>query len=86
MTSNAASLGGLTVSKLRQMLSDESTRVSTVLNAWSGIPGLIPENDIIKVIKEKCHCLNNEELEESGKEKDKAITVVDSDLGASDEE
>ena len=68
------------------MLSDESTRASTVLNAWSGIPGLIPENDIIKVIKKKCRRLNYEELEESGKEKDKAITVVDSDLSASDKE
>ena len=41
------SQGGLTVSKLRHALSDESTRASTVLNAWSEIPGLIPEAQII---------------------------------------
>lgn len=76
------SRGGLTVSKLRHGLSDESTRASTVLHAWSEIPGLIPESEIIQVFKDKCRRLNTEE--ESGKEKDKAITVVDS--AASNEE
>jgi hypothetical protein len=36
------------------------------------------------VIKDKCRRLNTEE--ESGNEKDKAITVEESDLGDSDEE
>ena len=74
------SRGGLTVSKLRHGLSDESTRASTVLHAWSEIPGLIPEGEIIQVFKDKCRRLNTEKESE----KDKAITVVDS--GASDEE
>ena len=43
---------------------------------------LIPESEFIQVFKDKCRRLNTEE--ESGKEKDKAITVVDS--AASNEE
>ena len=70
------SRGGLTVSKLRHGLSDESTRASTVLHAWSQIPGLIPENEIIQVFKDKCRCLKGKEIE-NGKEKD--VLVVDSD-------
>ena len=52
-----------------------------VLNAWSKIPGLIPENEIIQVFKDKCRRLKARE------EKDKDVTVVDSDEGdISDEE
>ena len=52
-----------------------------VLNAWSKIPGLIPENEIIQVFKDKCRHLKARE------EKDKDVTVVDSDEGdISDEE
>ena len=76
------SRGGLTVSKLRHGLSDESTRASTVLHAWSEIPGLIPESEIIQVFKDKCRRLNTEK--ESSKEKDKSVTVVESDSGASE--
>ena len=47
---------------------------STVLHAWSEIPRLIPEGEIIQVFKDKCRCLNTQkEMEE-----DKDITVVDS--------
>jgi hypothetical protein len=67
--------GGLTVSKLRHGLSDESTCASTVLHAWSKIPGLIPESEIIQVFKDKCCRLKG------GKETDKDVTVVDSDDG-----
>src|ERR1700678_2694043 len=76
------SRGGLTVSKLRHGLSDESTRAATVLHAWSEIPGLIPESEIIQVFKDKCHRLNTDK--ESRKEKDEAVTVVE--LGSSSEE
>ena len=55
-----------------------------MLHAWSEIPGLIPESEIIQVIKDKCCHLNSEE--ESRKEKYKAITVVESESGASDAE
>ena len=72
------SRGGLTVSKLRHGLSDESTHASTVLHAWSEIPGLIPESEIIQVFKDKCRRLNTEE---SGKEKDNTVNIVDSDSG-----
>jgi len=51
------------------------TRASTVLNAWSKIPGLIPESEIIQVFKDKCCHVK------AGKEKDKDVTVVDSDEG-----
>jgi len=71
------SRGGLTVSKLRHGLSDESTRTSTVLHAWSQIPRLIPENEIIQVFKDKCRRLKKGKGVENGKEKD--VLVVDSD-------
>ena len=80
------SWGGLTVSKLRHRLSDESTRASTVLHAWSEIPGLIPESEIIQVFKDKCRRLNTKDSRSSGQEKEKAVNVVDLDSGASDEE
>ena len=41
------------VMKLHHALSDESTQASTVLLAWSEIPGLIPEADIISIFKDK---------------------------------
>ena len=66
------SQGGLTVSKLRHSLSDESTQAATVLHAWSEIPGLIPEANIIQVFKDKCWCLN-------GIEQDEDHITVDSD-------
>lgn len=50
----AFSRGGLTVSKRRHALSDESTRAATVLSSWAAIPGLIPEEDILQVFREKC--------------------------------
>jgi len=62
------SRGGLTVSKLQHTLSDESTRATTVLNAWSDIPGLIPEADIIQVFKDKCRRINRKEQVESAED------------------
>ena len=47
------SWGGLVISKLQHRLSDESTCASTVLHAWSEIPGLIPESEIIQMFKDK---------------------------------
>jgi hypothetical protein len=77
------SRGGLTVSKLRHGLSDESTRASTVLHAWSQIPGLIPENEIIQVFKNKCRRLKKSG-KESEHENNKDVMVIESD--SSDEE
>lgn len=71
------SRGGLTVSKLRHGLSDESTRASTVLHAWSQISGLIPENEIVQVFKDKCRRLKKGKGLENDKEKN--VLVVDSD-------
>ena len=50
--------------------------MSTVLHAWSQIPGLIPENEIIQVLKDKCCCLKGKELEN----KEGNVSVVDSDM------
>ena len=71
------SRGGLTISKLRHRLSDESTCASTVLHAWS---------EIIQVFKDKCRRLNTKDSGSSGQEKEKTVNVVDSDSGASDGE
>jgi hypothetical protein len=49
----AFSKGGLTVSKMRHSLSDESTRAATVLGSWCDIPDLIPCNDVVSVFKDK---------------------------------
>ncbi|KAJ3505977.1 hypothetical protein NMY22_g17397 [Coprinellus aureogranulatus] len=49
----AFSRGGLTVSKLRHSLSDQSTRCQTVLGVWCGVPGLVPTDKIIKVFEDK---------------------------------
>ena len=45
--------GGLTVSKRRHNLSDESARAAAVLSDWMKVPGLIPENDIIMLFRNK---------------------------------
>ena len=44
---------GLTVTKLRHNLSDESTRAATMVHSWLNIKGLIPEQDIIKLFQDK---------------------------------
>jgi hypothetical protein len=45
--------GGLTVSKMRHSLSDESTRAATVLSSWCHFPPAIPHNDIIANFRDK---------------------------------
>ncbi|TFK84149.1 hypothetical protein K466DRAFT_497099, partial [Polyporus arcularius HHB13444] len=45
--------GGLTVSKLRHNLSDESTRAATVLSTWTKIPGLVPHKEIVQLFDNK---------------------------------
>jgi hypothetical protein len=45
--------GGLTVSKMRHSLSDESTRAASVLGAWCSLPGAIPRNEIMDAFKDK---------------------------------
>ena len=55
------SRGGLTVTKLWHTLSDDSTQASTIPHAWSQIPGLIPEADIIEIFKNKGRCLKGKD-------------------------
>ena len=66
----AFSRGGLTVSKRRHSLNDESTRAATVVSSWAANPGLIPEQAIIKTFADKAKC---------GKKKvsDDEITLVE---------
>ncbi|KAI0731419.1 hypothetical protein C8Q76DRAFT_613315, partial [Earliella scabrosa] len=45
--------GGLTVSKRRHNLSDDSTRAACVLNGWLRVPGLVPEADIVQLFRDK---------------------------------
>ena len=47
------SRGGLTVSKMRHSLSDESTRAATVLSSWCDFPPAIPRDEIIVTFKDK---------------------------------
>lgn len=49
----AFSKGGLTVTKLRHSLSDESTRAATILHSWGSMGDLIPEGDIIRAFADK---------------------------------
>ena len=48
----AFSKGGLTVSKRRHALSDESVRASTVLGSWAA-HGLLPEPEILRMLEKK---------------------------------
>jgi hypothetical protein len=76
------SCGGLTVTKLRHARSDDSTQASTVLHAWSEIPSLIPEADIIQLFKDK-----SRHLKGKGKERDTGKDIhIYSDSGDSSEE
>ncbi|EIW54275.1 uncharacterized protein TRAVEDRAFT_51986 [Trametes versicolor FP-101664 SS1] len=43
--------GGLTVSKYRHSLTDESIRTSTLLGSWANIPELVPEGNAIAKLK-----------------------------------
>ena len=70
----AFSHGGLTVSKYRHALSEESTRAATLLNSWSTIPGLIPEAEIIQSFKDKSRRLGK-------KKQGSNISVVTTDDG-----
>ena len=49
----AFSRGGLTVSKMRHSLSDESTRAASVLGSWCDLPGAVPRDEIIAVFRDK---------------------------------
>lgn len=49
----AFSRGGLTVSKRRHALSDESVRAATVLGSWASNKDLIPEEQILKLLRDK---------------------------------
>ena len=49
----AFSQGGLTVSKMRHKLSDESTRAASILGSWCDLPGVIPCDEIMAVFRDK---------------------------------
>ena len=62
----AFSRGGLTVSKRRHSLSDESTRAATVLSSWATVKGLIPEDEIVSVFRDKVKRAKDKEKATSG--------------------
>lgn len=49
----AFSQGTLTVSKYRHSLSDNATRASIVLSAWSKLPGVLLADEVIKMFERK---------------------------------
>jgi hypothetical protein len=49
----AFSRGGLTVSKMRHSLSNQSSRTATVLGAWCSLPSAIPRDEIMAVFRDK---------------------------------
>lgn len=65
------SRGGLTVSKLRHSLSDQSVRASTILRSWirSGIPEIVQEAELLEHIRKKTKQTNK------GKGKEKVVEV-----------
>jgi hypothetical protein len=66
------SKGGLTVSRFRHSLSDDSTCASSVVGMWAKLPNAIPHDTIVDSFKEKSSC--------SAAKKAKSITVDDSDI------
>ena len=78
--------GGLTVTKLRHALSDDSTRASTILHAWSQIPGLIPEADIIELFKDKCRRLKGKGKQGKTTKDTESIVISDPDSEVEDED
>ena len=49
----AFSKGGLTVSKFRHSLSDESACAASVLGSWAELEGAIPKDLILQLFKDK---------------------------------
>jgi hypothetical protein len=49
----AFSHGGLTVSKMRHSLSDESVRAATVLGSWCSLAGAIPREEFVTSLRDK---------------------------------
>ena len=72
----AFSSGGLTVSKMRHSLSDESTRAATVLGSWCNFPQAIPRDDIIAAFRDK----NKRPKGGQGKEVSNPEVVITSDV------
>ena len=74
------SRGGLTVSKRRHSLSDASIQAATVLSSWAEIPGLVPEEKIIAVFKNKSkrakEVVDVDEIEDEGAGSSSQATVA----------
>jgi len=80
----AFSRGGLTVSKYRHALSDESTRAATLLNSWSKIPGLIPDAEIIQTFKDKSRRLGKKKQGSTETATDDGMDIDESATGSID--
>ncbi|KAF4614987.1 hypothetical protein D9613_003531 [Agrocybe pediades] len=64
--------GGLTISKLRHSLSDESARAACVMGSWTSLDGAIPKDQIIESFREKWHWPKKKACREST-----ALIIVD---------
>ena len=56
-------------------------RASTVLHAWSQIPGLIPKAEIIEIFKDKGHRLKGKDKQDKttrNKDIDSIVSISDS--------
>ncbi|KAF8156950.1 hypothetical protein B0H34DRAFT_631894, partial [Crassisporium funariophilum] len=53
---HAFSCGGFTFSKLRHLLSNESTCAASILGLWHNLEGAIPRNDLVQLFREKKSC------------------------------
>jgi hypothetical protein len=71
----AFSWDGLTVSKMRHSLSDESTWAAAVLGSWCTFPGAVPHEEIMRVFKEKSKSDKGKEMVWEGAQ-DTGIEIV----------
>lgn len=61
----AFSRGGLTVSKLRHNLNNDSTKASSILGDWHKVPGLVPVDEILDTLTERRRRTKKPRIEDS---------------------
>ena len=77
----AFSRGRLTVSRLRHSLSDASVRGSTLLGSWASISTLVPEPDLVTLIRE----LSEKVKKRAAEDGEQANEVIDVDAESNEE-
>ena len=59
------------------MLTDDSTRASTVVSSWSEFPELIPASKIIQIFQDKHKRVGKQKTQQVEKEGDDKVISVD---------